>query len=125
VKAALANALDLRKVRGRHLAIDEGSEAEIMEWFDAQAEKCNRATRTDLVQHCQTKYSVAISRGWVDWFILRHRNELPETKSGPHEDATLEVPRVFLNETVRCLGEYGQGMKAELVLNLNEVVVSE
>jgi hypothetical protein len=72
VKAALANRLEPPKVRGRHPPIDEGSEAEILEWIETQAEKYNPATRTDLRQHCQAKYSVAISRGWVDSFILRH-----------------------------------------------------
>jgi hypothetical protein len=52
MKAALANRLELPKVRGRHPAIDEGSEAEILEWIEAQAEKCNPTTRTDLCQHC-------------------------------------------------------------------------
>jgi hypothetical protein len=56
---------------------------------------------------------------------LRHRDELAETKSTPQEDARLEVPRVFLDEAVRYLGEYVQGMKAELVFNLDEVEVSE
>jgi hypothetical protein len=61
VKAALANGLEPPKVRGIHPAIDEGSEAEIREWIEAQAEKYHPATRTDLCQHCQAKYSVAIS----------------------------------------------------------------
>jgi hypothetical protein len=63
VKVALVNELDPPKVRGRHPAIDEGSEAEILEWIEAQAEKCNPSTRTDLHQHWQEKYSVAMSRG--------------------------------------------------------------
>jgi hypothetical protein len=50
---------------------------------------------------------------------------LAETKSTPQEDARLEVPRIFLDETVCYLGEYVHGMKAELVLNLDEVGVSE
>jgi hypothetical protein len=50
---------------------------------------------------------------------------LAETKSTPQEDARLEVTRIFLNETVRGRGEYVQGMKAELVFNLDEVGVSE
>jgi hypothetical protein len=61
VKAALANGLEPPKVRRRHPTIDEGSEAEILEWIEAQAEKCNPATRTDLRQHCQAKYLVDIS----------------------------------------------------------------
>jgi hypothetical protein len=50
---------------------------------------------------------------------------LAETKSPPQEEARLEVPRIFLDETVRCLGEYVHWMKAELVFNLDEVGVSE
>jgi hypothetical protein len=50
---------------------------------------------------------------------------LAETKSTPQEDARLEIPRIFLDETVRYLGEYVHGMKAELVFNLGEVRVSE
>jgi hypothetical protein len=125
LKAALANGLGPPKVRGRHPAIDEGSEAEILEWIEAQAEKCNPATRTNFCQHCQSKCSVTISRGWVDSFILRNRDELAETKSKPREDARLEVLRIFLNETLGCLGEYVREMKAELVFNLDEVGVSE
>jgi hypothetical protein len=43
----------------------------------------------------------------------------------PQEDARLEVPHTFLDETVRCLGEYIHGMKVEFVFNLDEVGVSE
>jgi hypothetical protein len=50
---------------------------------------------------------------------------LAETKSTPQEDARLEISRIFLDKTVRCLGEYVHGMKAELVFNLDEVGVSE
>jgi hypothetical protein len=53
VKAALANGLEPPKVRGRHSAIDEGSEADILQWIEAQAQKCNPVTQTDLRHHCQ------------------------------------------------------------------------
>jgi hypothetical protein len=35
VKAPLNNRFEARKVRGRHMAIDENSEIEILEWIDA------------------------------------------------------------------------------------------
>jgi hypothetical protein len=50
---------------------------------------------------------------------------LAEAKSTPQEDARLEIPRIFLDDTVRCLRKYVQGMTAELVFNLDEVGVSE
>jgi hypothetical protein len=62
-------------------ATDENSEAEILEWTDAQAEKCNPITYTDIRHYCEVKYSISISRGWVGSFILRYRDDLTETKS--------------------------------------------
>jgi hypothetical protein len=56
---------------------------------------------------------------------LRHQDDLAEIKNTPQEDMRLEVPHIFLNETIRCLGEYVKEMKAELVFNLNEIGVSE
>jgi hypothetical protein len=61
VNATLRNGLEPPKVRGRHFAIDEGSEAGILEWIEAQEEKYDPVTRTDLYHYCQIKYSVSIS----------------------------------------------------------------
>jgi hypothetical protein len=61
----------------------------------------------------------------VNSFILRHQDDLSETKSTSQEDTRLEVPCAFLDETIRCLREHVHGMKGELVFNLNEVDMSE
>jgi hypothetical protein len=103
VKAALDNRLEAPKVCDRHIAVDENSEAAILEWIDAQAEKCNPVTRTDLRHYYEVKYFISISRGWVDLFILRHRDDLTKTKSTSQEETRLEVPCAFLDETIRCL----------------------
>jgi hypothetical protein len=81
IKAALANGLDDRKTRGHHLAFDDDSTKEILEWIEAQADKCKPITRTDLRHYCEANYSRSISRGWVDSFILRHRDDVTETTS--------------------------------------------
>jgi hypothetical protein len=99
----LANGLEQPKVRGRHLAVDEDSEGEILEWIEAQIEKCKPVTRTDIWHYCETKCSRLVSRGLVGSFILRRRDDLTEIKSAPQEDPRLEVLRVFLEETTRCL----------------------
>jgi hypothetical protein len=103
VKVTLDNRLEAPKVRDRHMAIDENSEAEILEWIDIQKEKCNPVTHTDLRHYCEVKYSISISRGWIDAFILRYRDDLTETKSTFQEETRLEVPRALLDETIRCL----------------------
>jgi hypothetical protein len=61
VKAALDNELEASRVRGRHMAIDENLESEILEWIEAQVEKCNPITRTELRHYCKVKYYILIS----------------------------------------------------------------
>jgi hypothetical protein len=62
------------------MAIDENSEIENSEWIDAQTKKCSPITRTDLRHYCEVKYSISISQGGPDSFILRHRDNVAETK---------------------------------------------
>jgi hypothetical protein len=61
----------------------------------------------------------------VNPFVLRCREDLSEMKNTAQEHSRLEVPRAFLDETICCLRDYVQGMKAELVSNLDEVGMSE
>jgi hypothetical protein len=42
-------------------------------------------------------------------------------KSAPQETQRLEVPRFFLEETIRYLHEYIQGRPTEIVFNIDEV----
>jgi hypothetical protein len=101
VKASLTNGLDDSQGRGRHSVLDDVSEIEILEWIQRQIEKFNPIRRTDLLHDCQSKYSYSISRGWVNSFISRYREDLREMKSTPQEHPRLEVPREFLNRTTR------------------------
>jgi hypothetical protein len=125
VKAVLANRLEEPKARCRYLAVDEDSEEEILEWIEIQAKKCKLVTCTDIKNYCEVKYSRSVSRWWVGSFVWRHRDDLTKTKSTFQENLRLEVSRVFLDETIRCLRQYVKGMKTELVFNLNEVAMSE
>jgi hypothetical protein len=101
------------------------SKLEIVDWIRKQAEKFNPVTRTDLLHYCQTKFSSAVSRRWANSIISRHLEELSEVKSTSQESPRLEVPRVFLDETVRRLRDYVHEMKFELVFGLHEVGMSE
>jgi hypothetical protein len=58
-------------------------------------------------------------------FILRYRGDLRERKSTSQEETRLEVPRAFLHETMYYLREHVQGMKTELVIDFDEVGMSE
>jgi hypothetical protein len=87
----------------------------------SQAEKHQSVTRIDLRHGCEAKYSRSISRWRIDSFILRHREDVIGKQNVPYESARVEAPRAFPDETMRCLRKHVQGMKAELVFNLDEV----
>jgi hypothetical protein len=125
MKAALANGFEESKTRGWHMAFDHDSEADILICIEAEAEKSRPVTRAELRYYCEAKYTRSVSKRWVDSFILRHEVDLTESKSTPQEEVRLEVPRAFLDETICCLRDHVQGMKTELVFNLDEVGISE
>jgi AraC-like DNA-binding protein len=125
VKDALANEFEEPKRHDRHMAFDDDSEGEILTWIEAEAEKSRPVTLTELRHYCEPKYSRFDSKKWMDSSIISHRACLTEKESTRQQEARLEVPRVFLVETIRCLREYVQGMKAELVFNLEEIGPSE
>jgi hypothetical protein len=95
-KRALKNRLIPPKQRGRHTALPEDSEADILAWFQHQAEKSQPSTRTYILHYCSGKFGEAVTRGWMDSFLIRHKDNLAETISKPQGDARLQVPREFL-----------------------------
>jgi hypothetical protein len=48
-----------------------------------------------------------------------------QNKGAPQEAQRLEVPRCFLDETVRCITQFVHGLPTELVFNLDEVGISD
>jgi hypothetical protein len=121
----LENGLEEPTIRDHHLAVDEDSEREILEWIKVQIEKCKSIICTDLRHYYKAKYFHSVNRRWVDSFILHHRDNLIEIKSALQEDPTLEMPHTFMDKTIGCLREYVQGIKVELVFNLDEIGILE
>jgi hypothetical protein len=66
-----------------------------------------------------------VTRGCVGSFISRHCAELIEKKSLPQEEPRLQVPRVFLDQTVHSMHDAVQGRPADVVFNLDEVGISD
>jgi hypothetical protein len=125
VHSALANRLNPPKSHGRHLAVDAESDANILAWIQKQAEKNAAVTRTDIKNHCHEVCWLEVSRGWVDSFILRHSAELTEKKSSTQEEPRLQVPRIFLEKTIRSMHETLEGCPVDLVFDLDEVGISD
>jgi hypothetical protein len=109
--------LDPPKERGRHLAFDDESEADILACIQRNYEKSTPVSRTEVRHYCSLKFKTEITKGWVDSFIGRHLAQLIETKSMPQEEPRLKVPRVFLDATLHAMAYPVHGRPADLVFN--------
>jgi hypothetical protein len=75
MKNAQRNGLQPPKQRGRHNVMPDDSEAHILAWIQHQAEKSQASTRTDIFYYCSGKFGKAITRGWVDSFLIGHKDD--------------------------------------------------
>jgi hypothetical protein len=57
INAILANRLDDSEICGRYWAFNRDSKGEILELIEAQVEKCQPITPTDLWEYCEAKDS--------------------------------------------------------------------
>jgi hypothetical protein len=106
-----------REVSIRHSAVNAESEANMVACITGTAKRKVAMTRTHIKNYCREVCKIEATRRWVDSFISRHSAELMEKKSSPHEAPRLQVPRVFLDQTVRSMREAAQGRPADLVVN--------
>jgi hypothetical protein len=124
VYPALGNERNEPKSRGRHSAVSAESDADILARITGKAEKNAAVTRTDIKNYCREVCKIEATRGWVDSFISRHSAELIEKKSSPQEAPRLQVPRVFLDQTVRSMHPRcgtGSFSRSGIQFNLDEV----
>jgi hypothetical protein len=117
IHSALANGLNEPKSRGRHFAVSAESDGNILASITGKAEKNAAVTRPDIKNYCRDVCKMEVTRGWVDSFISRHSAELMEKKCSRQEEPRLQVPRVFLDQTVRSMHEMVHGRPPDLVLN--------
>jgi hypothetical protein len=66
-----------------------------------------------------------MTQGCVNSFALRHEEDIIQTTSSSQERQRLQVPCPFLERIIHDLNEDVQGCMAELVLNLDQVGISD
>jgi hypothetical protein len=81
VKKALAHGLEPPETRGRHLALSDEVEQELVNWIKANAAKSRAVTPRDLREHVTTQHSLLATRGWEKWFMGRHMEEACKKRS--------------------------------------------
>jgi hypothetical protein len=101
------------------------SEQHLIDWITKNSQNHTAVNRTELLRYCGETFGAAVTPGWVDSFLSRHKLELSETISRPQENPRLKIPRSFLDTMIACLSEHRPCPCAELVFNLDEVDISE
>jgi hypothetical protein len=123
IYSALANSLNEPRSRNRHFAVSAESDANILAWITNKADLNATVTRADIKNYCREVCEIEVTRGWVDSFISRHSAELIEKRSSPQEEPRLQVPGVFVDQTVRSRHNAVQGRPDDLVFGLNQVEI--
>jgi hypothetical protein len=106
---------------GRHLALDDESEAGLVTTLLDAFEAGQAKTKKQLLQIVRERHGSKFTRGWVNSFIGRHLDALRTCRSLPQEETRLTVPRSQLEEHIATLKVHLMGKCAELVFNLDEL----
>jgi hypothetical protein len=85
------------------------------------AEEDTPVTKTEIMDYCTSKFKIRFTREWVNSFVIRHSEDVNQTKNAPREQQRVQIPRTFLEITIWDLHDYIQGCVPELVFNLDEV----
>jgi hypothetical protein len=125
MKSALEHGLDPPRYRGKHTALEQDRERQILDWIKQSPEGSTAVTRKEIKDRCTSQFQVPITRGWVHLLVLRDPGEIIQAESSPQEEDRLQVSRVFLERTVQNLNEYVQGCIVERVFNLDELGISD
>jgi hypothetical protein len=117
IHSSFEKRLNKPKWRRRHSAVSPESDANILAWITDKAEKNAAVARTDITNYCREVCKIEVTRRWVGSFISRDFAELTEKKTSRREAPRLQVPRMFLAQTVRSMHEAVQGRPADMVFN--------
>jgi hypothetical protein len=82
VQAVLARGLNEPGQRGKHLALDQDREQQILDWIQQNAGEDTAITRGEIMDYCTSQFKITSTREWVNSFVLRYSDEVRQTTSG-------------------------------------------
>jgi hypothetical protein len=95
VRHALEKGETTPKARAEHSALEVNTEPYLIDWITKNAQNHTAVNRTELFHYCGETFGAAVTPGWVDSFLFRHKLELSETIRWPQENPRLKIPRSF------------------------------
>jgi hypothetical protein len=124
VRKALQNGHESPKDPGRHLAVDQDFELQILNYITSNAQKYNVVSWTDIVHDFINKFETDITKDWVDSFIIRHETKLFEISSSHQEHPHFTVLKAFFDAIIEQIKAHCIGLQAEFIFTLDDVGIS-
>lgn len=125
VRRSLENDPQDPKPPGRHDKIEDEKEEIIINEILRLEDECHPMREKEILKFIKSKFVSDLTQGWFNCFFVRHIKRLKKCHSIPQQDTRLSVPREFLFQHLINMREIVENRIAELVLNLDEVGVSE
>jgi hypothetical protein len=106
VKSALEDGLDPSGNQGKHTGPEQDRQYQILDSINQNAQGRTPLTSKETKDYRTSQFQVPITRGWINSFILHHRDEIIRVTGSLQEEHRLQVSRVSLEHTVQSLNEY-------------------
>ena len=125
VRKNLASEPQDPKDPGRHHALSDEIEMEIIQEIENRFKEGNPITQAQILEYVKNRYNICLTFGWVNCFLCRHKEKLQKCRSYPQEDLRMMIPRQYLEKHIQNLKDFVQGICSELLFNLDEVGLSD
>lgn len=125
VSKVLSKAKTNQKEIGRPLKINPDHEKIVVEEILAKRETYDFMSIGQIIDFIEVTFQKTVTKGWVNSFIFRHKNELAKTVIEPIDDSRLKVPRKFLQDFLDLIENIISITPAELIYNIDETGLSD
>jgi hypothetical protein len=89
MQSALAHGLESSGKRVKHTALDQDREQQISDWIQQSTEQSTPVSKNEIKDDWTSQSKASLTRGWVNSFSLRHRDDIIQSKSLPQEQQRL------------------------------------
>jgi transposase len=83
VISALEHGLDPPGQRGKHAALEQDREQQILDRIKQNAEDRTPVTKRGIKDYCTSQFQVPITDAWVNLFVLHYPDEIIQSTSFP------------------------------------------
>ena len=114
-----------RKTHGRPLSLVVENENLLVAQILSKRDTSEFMTIPEIIKYVEEAFKLTITRGWVNSFVFRYKDDLKKSVITAQDQLRLQVPRVYLEEYLDLIEVIIEATPAELVYNIDETGLSD